>query len=122
MTAVDDHLATCRPADREALEHVRALVHVELPGVVEVLSYRLPAFALAEGSAKIVVGGFSAGSRFLSWHPFSGGPIAALAAELPGFETTKGSVHCTPDHMLPDELVRRLLRTRLAEIGVTARG
>ena len=118
MTAVDDHLANCAPDDRAALVHLRALVHELVPDVVEVLSYRLPAFALAEGSSKMIFGGFSAGTRFLSWYPFSGKTITTLADELAGFETTKGSIHFTPARTLSADLVRLLVHTRIDEIDV----
>lgn len=116
MSAVDELLAACAPAERALLEHVRDVVHDEVPGLVEVTSYRLPAFALGEGSSKLVVGGLAAGRRFLSWYPFSGQTIPTLADELAGFETTKGSVHFTVAHPLGDDLLRRLLQVRLAEV------
>lgn len=117
MSAVDDLLATCSEPDREALAHLRGLVHVLVPGVREVTSYNLPAFQVPQAtSSKGIVAGFAAGRRFLSWYPFSGQVITTLADELAGFETTKGSVHFTARHMLPDDLVALLVTTRLAEI------
>lgn len=119
MSAVDDHLATCRPAERALLEHYRELARGRLEAkgceVREVVSYRMPALAVGDG-AKQVVCSFLQNARFCSWYPFSGSIITALADDLAGFETTKGSIHFSVDHPLPDDLVIKLVDTRLAEI------
>ncbi|MGO4957352.1 iron chaperone [Luteococcus sp. Sow4_B9] len=117
MTVVDDYLAGCREEDRDCLEQMRRVVHDCCPGLDEVTSYRLPAFRLhGYTTSKGIVGGFAAGRSFLSWYPFCGRTLVTLADELSGFEQTSGSVHFSALRPLPEELVVRLVHTRLAEI------
>ena len=41
--------------------------------------------------------------------------IVTHAAELEGFDTTKGAIRFTPDQPLPTDLVAKLVRARMAE-------
>ena len=63
-----------------------------------------------------VVAGFAAFKHHLSYLPHSGSTLPGLAAELARFEQTKSSLHFAIDQPLPQELVRRLITARLAEI------
>jgi uncharacterized protein YdhG (YjbR/CyaY superfamily) len=47
---------------------------------------------------------------------FSGSVLAQLGADLDGYAMTKSSLHFPDDRPLPKTLVRKLIRTRLAEI------
>lgn len=114
MTVVDDYLhAVPAGPNRDALERLVALARAELPGAEEVTSYNLPAFRV---NGKAVLG-FAANTRFLSLYPFSGSIGARLGDLLEGFEQTKGSIHFTPEHPLPDDTVRAIIAMRLADIG-----
>ncbi|GAA1395807.1 DUF1801 domain-containing protein [Luteococcus peritonei] len=116
MTVVDDHLTGLAEPERAALQHLRELVHAEVPGVLEVESYRLPAFAVDQRKGNRIVGGFAAGRRFLSWYTFSGHTLERFADRLAGFETTKSAIHFSPQKMIPDELLLALVRDRLETI------
>jgi len=50
--------------------------------------------------------------------PHSGSVLPALAADLAGFEDTKGSLHFPVDQLLPPALVNKLVTTRLWELGL----
>jgi uncharacterized protein YdhG (YjbR/CyaY superfamily) len=41
----------------------------------------------------------------------------AFADELVGLDTSKGTIRFAPDAPLPDDLVRRIVAARVAEIG-----
>ena len=45
----------------------------------------------------------------------SGSVIKTLQADLQDYETTKGSIHFQPDKPLPAALIRKIIKTRLAE-------
>ena len=77
------------------------------------MSYGLPAFRV-EGT---VVAGFSATARGCSYYPFSGTTLRTLAGNLRDYEQTKSALHFRPDEPLPASLVRKLLKTRIAETG-----
>ncbi|MCP2265464.1 hypothetical protein ACFQHV_01535 [Promicromonospora thailandica] len=49
-------------------------------------------------------------------YPFSPPAIDALAADLVGFSTSKGTVRFSPEHPLPDDVLDRLVLFRRDEI------
>ncbi len=101
------------PADRRrALKDLRAKIRSIAPGAVECISYRIPAFRLNG----VVVAGFCATSQGCSYFPFSGSTLGALARDLARYDQTKGSLHFPTDKPLPAVLVRKLIRTRIAEM------
>jgi uncharacterized protein YdhG (YjbR/CyaY superfamily) len=50
-----------------------------------------------------------------SYFPFSGSTLMTLSAHLKEYRGTKGALHFEADKPLPLSLVRKLLRTRIAE-------
>lgn len=107
------------PARAAALAHVRSVVLAHLSDARPVMSYNLPAFEDPE-SGKVVCG-FAATAKGCSFYPFSGTTVGYFADRLAGFGTTKGSIHFTPEHPLPDELLVDIIAQRLEEIGVRGR-
>ncbi|MBW6506958.1 MAG: DUF1801 domain-containing protein [Rhodobacteraceae bacterium] len=112
----DAYLARLPAPQRDALQALRAVLRAALPGAAECISYAMPGFRMPGGK---MVAGYAAFSRHLGLYPHSGGVIPGFAAECAalGFKTSKSGVLFTPDHPLPDDLVRRILAARLAEIG-----
>lgn len=108
---IDAYLSKVTGARRAALDELRALLRSLLPKAEECVSYGLPAFRL-DGK---VVAGFAATTKGCSYYPFSGATLATLSAELRGYSMTSGALHFTPDAPLPRALVRKLLKTRMAE-------
>jgi len=110
--SIDEYLAKVSGEQRAALDQLRKLLRTLLPKAEECISYGLPAFRL-DGD---VVAGFAATAKGCSYYPFSGSTLATLAGELDGYVTTAGALHFAPKKPLPRALVRKLLRTRMAEI------
>jgi uncharacterized protein YdhG (YjbR/CyaY superfamily) len=110
---MDEYLARLSPAERAALEGVRAVVRDVAPDAEEGRSYGMPAFMLA-GRPLL---GFRAAKRHLSLFPFSPAAIEAVADRLAGFDTAKGTVRFTPDRPVPDEVVADLVRARMVELS-----
>jgi uncharacterized protein YdhG (YjbR/CyaY superfamily) len=111
--AIDGYLATVSAGNRALLQQLRKTIHVIVPEAEECISYRLPAFRL-HGR---IVAGFSATSKGCSYYPFSGTTLRTLAGETQGYSQTKSALHFGPDSPLPASLVRKLLKTRMAEGG-----
>ena len=63
------------------------------------------------------VAGVGYSAKHCTYFPMSGTVTAALADELTGYATAKGSIRFAPDEPLPDDLLRRLVDARLAEIA-----
>lgn len=110
-SSIDQYLVSVTGDKRVALDALRQLLHALLPTAEECISYGLPAFRL-QGR---VVAGFAATAKGCSYYPFSGSTLATLAAELRGYTLTPGALHFTPAEPLPRALVRKLVKTRLAE-------
>jgi uncharacterized protein YdhG (YjbR/CyaY superfamily) len=108
---IDEYLATISGEQRAALDQLRAQLRALLPKAEECISYGLPAFRL-DGR---VVAGFAATKKGCSYYPFSGRTLATLAAELEGYRMTPGSLHFAPAEPLPRALLRKLVKTRIAE-------
>jgi uncharacterized protein YdhG (YjbR/CyaY superfamily) len=62
-----------------------------------------------------MVVGYAAFSRHLGLYPHSGTVIQRI--DCTPFRTSKSGVLFTPDHPLPDTLLRRILETRKAELA-----
>lgn len=63
----------------------------------------------------VVVAGFSATRKGCSYFPFSGKTLTTLAKDVAAYEQTKGSLHFSAGKPLPAVLVRKLVKTRIAE-------
>ncbi len=110
-TTIDEYLATVKGEKRASLEKLRERIRTIVPGAEECISYGIPAFRL-DGK---IVAGFLATAKGCSYFPFSGRTLTTLADELEGYERTKGSLHLDPATPLPAMLLRKLIRTRIAE-------
>jgi uncharacterized protein YdhG (YjbR/CyaY superfamily) len=110
-TTIDEYLAALDGDTRAALEKLRGTIRAIAPRAEECISYRIPAFRL-DGR---IVAGFAAFKHGCSYFPFSGSTLATLAAELKSYRQTKSALHFAPGKPFPVALVRKLIRTRIAE-------
>jgi uncharacterized protein YdhG (YjbR/CyaY superfamily) len=108
---VDEYLAPLSADKRAALQSLRRAIRAAAPRAEECISYGIPAFRL-DGE---VIAGFCATAKGCSYFPFSGSTLGSLAKELEGYGGTKSSLHFDPGEDLPASLVRKLVRTRMAE-------
>jgi uncharacterized protein YdhG (YjbR/CyaY superfamily) len=108
---IDAYLATIRGDKRAALDKLRKTIRSIVPRVEECISYGMPAFRV-DGA---IVAGFRATAKGCSYYPFSGRTFRTLSGDLRGYDKTKSALHFGPDEPLPEALVRKLIRTRIAE-------
>ncbi len=111
---IDDYLAGVAEPGRSTLETVRRSIAGLLPDATEALAYGAPAFKV-NGKA---VAGFAAYRHHLSYLPHSGSVLGAVAAELAGYEYSKGALKFALDQPLPEPVIRALLGARLNELGI----
>lgn len=90
---------------------MRKRIRSIVPEAEECISYGIPAFRV-DGR---IVAGFQATATGCSYYPFSGTTLGTLKRKLEGYAGTKSAVHFGPDRPLPLALVRKLIRTRIAE-------
>lgn len=109
LTTVDAYLTALPRVERDALGRLRALIRSAAPEAVEKIAYGLPVFV---DHGHLV--GFGAARAHLSFFPMDGETVARLSAELAGFSVSKGTIRFSADKPLPDGLVTRIVRERLA--------
>jgi uncharacterized protein YdhG (YjbR/CyaY superfamily) len=109
---VDDYLAGLDDPTRSAFERIRALALVEAPEAVQGTSYGMAAL-LYRGKPLL---GFLAAKHHLSVFPFSSRVVDAVRDRLDTFELSKGTIRFSVDQPLPDDVVRDVVRLRMAEI------
>jgi len=109
---IDEYLKRVPAGRRKALEDLRVKILSVVPDAEECISYRMPAFRV-DG---VVVAGFSATAKGCSYFPFSGSTLKSLARDVSGYDRTKASLHFLVDQPLPAALVRKLIKTRIAEM------
>lgn len=95
---------------RLALEHLRQVIIAAAPEAEEYVGYGIPAF---RHDGALV--SFGAARHHCAFYVQSPAVMDALATELDGLHTSKGTVRFTPDKPIPDALVTRLVAARLAE-------
>jgi uncharacterized protein YdhG (YjbR/CyaY superfamily) len=112
MGEIDAYLAGLEESQRRALERVRAVAERLAPEASQGKSYGMPALRVA-GKPLL---GFHVSRQHLSLHPFSPAVVAAVADELRGFSLSKGTIRFTPETPVPELVIERVVRLRLAEI------
>lgn len=108
-TDINAYLTPLPRATRSALSRLRRIIRQAAPQATEVISYQIPTFKL---NGFLVA--FAAFPRHCSL--FVGkGVLKAHARHLRAFDWSAATIHFTPEKPLPETLVRRLVRARIAE-------
>lgn len=106
------YIASLDGAARDAVDHVRARALQLVPEAEEGVSYGMAALRY-RGSPLVSA---RATAKHIGLYPFSPPAIEALAPELAGFSTSKGTVRFTPEEPLPDDVLDRIIVFRRDEI------
>jgi uncharacterized protein YdhG (YjbR/CyaY superfamily) len=107
---IDEYLAPLSNEKRTALEKLRKAIASAAPRAEECISYRIPAFRL--GGRLLVA--FGAAAKHCAFYP-GALPVKAHEDELKAYDTSKGTIRFRPDSPLPATLVRKLVKTRIAQ-------
>lgn len=107
---IDEYLAAVSPDKRAALQRLRKIIRETVPDAEECISYQLPAFRL---DGRMLVW-FGASTNHCALYP-GAFPIAKHHEALARYQTSKGTIRFDPKKPLPAALVRKLVKTRVAE-------
>jgi uncharacterized protein YdhG (YjbR/CyaY superfamily) len=109
---IDEYLAPLSNDKRAALEKLRKAIKSAAPRAEECISYQIPGFRL---SGRLLVS-FGAAAKHCAFYP-GAHPVKAHQDELKAYDTSKGTIRFPADRPLPAALVRKLVKTRIAEHG-----
>ena len=104
-------MAALPEESRAALERLREMIKAAAPEATETISYQMPAFK-DHGRSLVAYAAFK---NHCSLFPMSKAVIEARREELKPYLTGKGTLRFHADKPLPAELVRKLVKARLAE-------
>jgi len=107
---IDDYLARVSATQRAALEKLRRDIKAAASAAEECISYDIPGYRL--GSRLLV--SFGAAKNHCAFYP-GAQPIRAHENELVGYDLGKGTIRFPADKPLPARLVKKLVKTRIAE-------
>ena len=107
---VDEYLERVPEPARTTLSKVRAVIRSVLPdGATEGMSYGIPTFKY-----KGMLASFAAFSDHCSLFP-GAGPTIEFKDDLRNLQTSKGTIRFAPNKPLPARLIKKLMKSRIAE-------
>ncbi len=106
---VEDYLAALPEDARVTLEKLRKTIKSVVPDATEEISYQIPMF-----KHKGMLVGYAAFKDHCSFFPGTKA-IATHKDQLKGYKTSKGTIQFPIGKPLPAALVKKLVKTRLAE-------
>jgi uncharacterized protein YdhG (YjbR/CyaY superfamily) len=107
---VDEYLADIPERQRAALESLREIIKAAAPKAIETITYQIPIF---KQNGMLV--GFAAAKEHCAFYPCNGAAVKMFAKELKNFDTSKGTIRFQPEKPLPIALVKKIVKTRIAE-------
>ena len=106
---VDDYLAALPEEAKATLEKIRKTIKAVAPKATELISYQIPMY---KHHGMLV--GFAAFKDHCSFFPGTKA-LATYKDELKAYKTSKGTIRFPIGKPLPAALVKKLVKTRIAE-------
>jgi uncharacterized protein YdhG (YjbR/CyaY superfamily) len=107
-STIDEYIAQFPEDVRHILARIREVIKESAPEAEEKISYDMPAFYLNGGLVW-----FGAYKRHIGFYPKTSGMGAF--EELSSYKGTKGSLHFPLDQPMPYDLIRKIVKVRVAE-------
>jgi uncharacterized protein YdhG (YjbR/CyaY superfamily) len=112
---VDDYLSELPDNVFSALENIRQIIKFLVPDAEETISYHVPSYKF-----KGMLVGFGASKNLCSFFVMSSTLMKEFEKEVKDFDTSTGTIRFTPEKPIPNELITRIVMTRVAEYEAKA--
>jgi len=109
FVSIDEYIATFPKEIQKVLEELRATIKAAAPEAEEKISYQMPTFALKGNLVH-----FAAFKNHIGFYGASGA-IQAFRNDTSIYAGAKGTLRFPIDKPLPLELIRRIVKFRVAE-------
>lgn len=107
--SIDEYIATFPEETQKILEELRATIKAVAPEAEEKISYQMPTFDLKGNLIH-----FAAFKNHIGLYPTPSG-TQAFKRELSIYQSGKGSIKFPIDKPLPMDLIRKIVKFRVAE-------
>ena len=107
--SIDEYIASFPGETQNILEELRATIKASAPAASEKISYQMPAFFQNGGLVA-----FAAYKNHIGFYP-GASVIQAFESELRNYKTAKGSIQFPIDKPLPQKLISKIVKFRVAE-------
>lgn len=114
--SIDEYISRFSAEVQETLQTLRKVLHETAPEATEKISYQMPTFYLR---GNLVY--FAAYKNHIGFYPGASG-IEAFSAKLLEYKWAKGTVRFPLDKPLPYDLIREIVKLRVAENMTKAAG
>jgi len=106
--SIDEYIATFTPEVQDILQTLRQVIREEAPAAKEKISYQMPTFELHGNLVH-----FAAFKNHIGFYPAPSG-IEEFKEELKEYHKSKGTLQFPLDKPLPYEMIRKIVRYRVA--------
>jgi uncharacterized protein YdhG (YjbR/CyaY superfamily) len=111
FTNVDEYISAQPETAQVVLQLVRSTLRKALPGVEEVISYKIPAFRMHGG----IVLYFAGWKQHYSLYPAGERMITAFKNQLASYKVSKGTIRFPLSEPVPVKLIERIAKFRAKE-------
>ena len=110
--SVDEYIASQPEAVQGVLKRVRSIIRKAVPGVEELISYKIPAYKLHGGPVLF----FAGWTQHYSLYPATDRVVAAFKNDLAPYEISKGTIRFPLSGPVPVKLIERIAKLRAKEV------
>ena len=110
--SVDEYISAQPEELRDALKLVRSTIRKAVPGVEEVISYKMPTYKL-RGSRVLYFAGWK---QHYALYAATASVVAAFKPELAPYEVDKGTIRFPLSASVPVKLIERIAKFRAKEV------
>ena len=118
-TTVDEYLAELPDDRRAVVDELRRTINAAAPDATETIAYQMPALRSHGGQFLVSYASFKA---HYSLFPASDEVVKALGSDIRPYLAGEGTIRFPASRPIPMELVTRIVKVRLDEVGARQRG